>query len=83
MRELPPDHRPDLGDFLRAAEPVKPRHQRSVQARGDRPRRGGNSGQRLHGFQLTAGLEHRLGHLLNEQWDAVGALDNVLSDPRR
>jgi hypothetical protein len=31
-------------------------------------------------FALVLGLQHRLGHFLHEQRDAVGAIDDVLSD---
>ena len=31
-------------------------------------------------FILALGLQHRLGHFLHEQRDAVGALNDVLSD---
>ena len=34
-------------------------------------------------FTLTLRIQHRLGHLLDEQWNAVGALDDVLADARR
>ena len=32
------------------------------------------------GIALARGLQHRLGHFLNEQRNAISALDNVLSD---
>ena len=83
MRKLTTDRRPDLCHLLGRAEPVEPRHQGRMQARGDRQRRGGNRGRSLHRFQLAPGLQHRLCHLFYEQWDAVGALDDVLSDVRR
>jgi calcineurin-like phosphoesterase family protein len=37
----------------------------------------------LLGRALALGLEHRLRHLLDEQGDAISALDNVLSDAGR
>jgi hypothetical protein len=36
MRELPPNCRPDLRQFLGVAEPVESRHQRGVQASWNR-----------------------------------------------
>ena len=83
MRELTTYRRPDLCHLLGRAKPVEPRHQGSMQARGDRQRRRGNRGRSLHRFRLAPGLQHRFGHLLDEQRDAVGALDDVLPDVRR
>ena len=83
MRELPPDRRADLRHLLGGAEPVEPRHQRGVQARRDRQRRRRNRGDRPPRFALALRLQHRLRHLLHEQRNAVGALDDVLPDVRR
>ena len=83
MGEFPPHSRPNLRYFLGRAEPVQPRHQRRMQARGDCVRRGGNCRRNLHRFQLAPGLQYCLCHLLHEQGDSVGTLDNVLSDLRR
>ena len=44
MRELSPNGRSDLRYLLGGAEPIKPRHQRGVQACGDGKSRGGNGG---------------------------------------
>jgi hypothetical protein len=78
--ELPSDRRPDLCQLLGRAEPIEPRHQGSMQACRDRQRWGGNRGRDLHRLQLTPGLQHSLCHFFDEQWDAVGTLDNVLPD---
>ena len=83
MGKLPPDRRADLRHLLGRAEPVEPRHQRGVQACGDRQRRGGNRRDGPPRFALALRLQHRLGHLLHEQRNAVGALDDVLPDVRR
>ena len=83
MGELPPDRRPDLRHLLGRAEPVEPRHQRGVQACRDRQGRRRNRGGGAPGFALALRLQHRLGHLLHEQRNAVGALDDVLPDARR
>ena len=80
MRKLTAYRRPDLYQFLGRAKPVEPRHQGSMQARGHRQRRRGNRSHSLHRFQLAASLQHGLCHLLHEQRDAVGALDDVHSD---
>jgi hypothetical protein len=47
-----------------------------------------NDGRRNSGggplrFARTFCLQHRLRHFLNEQWDAVGALDDVLPNTCR
>ena len=78
MRKLATDRRPDLGQLLGRAEPVKPRHQGRMQACGDGVRRGGNRGRSLHCF--PPGLQNGLCHLFDEQRDAVGALDDVFFD---
>ena len=83
MGKLAADRRPDLRHLLGGAEPVEPRHQRCVQACGDRQRRGRNRGGGPPRFALALRLQHRLGHLLHEQRNAVGALDDVLPDIRR
>ena len=80
MRKLPPNRRPDLRHFLGGAEPVKPRHQRGVQACGDGERRRRNRCSAFAGSAFALRLQHRLGHFLDEQRNAVGALDDVLSD---
>ena len=83
MGELPPDRRADLRHLLGGAEPVKPRHQRGVQACGDRQGRGRNRSGGPLGFALALRLQHRLRHFLDKQRNAVGALDDVLPDVRR
>ena len=80
MRELPPNGGPDLRHLLSWAEPVKPRHQRCVQAGRDCQCWRWNGGGGPLRFALALGLQHRLSHFLDEQRDAVGALNDVLSD---
>ena len=83
VRELPPDGCADLRHVLGGAEPVEPRHQGGVQTCRDRvSRRRNRSGQML-GRTFAFSLQNRLGHLLDEQWDAVGALDDILPDALR
>jgi hypothetical protein len=77
MRKLAPDRRPDLRHLLGRTEPVETRHQRGVQAGGDRLRRRRNSGGSTSGLAFTFGLQHRLRHLLHEQGNAVGALHDL------
>src|SRR6266516_7122331 len=79
MGELASDRRPDLRQLLAGAEPVEPRHQRCVQACGDRQCRRRNQGGGPPCFAFGLCLQHRLRHLFHEQGDAVGALDDILS----
>ena len=60
MRKLPPDRRPDLRDLLGRAEPVEPRHQRRVQAGGDRERRGRDRAGGPPRVALALRLQYRL-----------------------
>ena len=83
MRELSPDRRPDLRHLLGRAEPVEPRHQRGVQACRDRQGRRRNRRSHAPRRALALRLQHRLGHLLHEQRDAVGALDDLRQHVRR
>ena len=83
MRELPPDRRADLRHLLGGAEPVEPRHQRGVQACRDRQGRRRNRRNRAPGRALALRLQHRLRHLLHEQGNAVGALDDLRHHIRR
>ena len=84
MRKLAADCRRDLRQlFGRAAKPVEPRHQRGIQARGDRQRRGWDRGNRARGGGLAPCFQHRLGHLLHKQGDTVGTLNDVLPNARR
>ena len=81
--KFPADRRADLRHVLCRAEPVEPRHQRSLQAcRNRHDRRWCPCEGPLH-IALTLRVQHRLGHLLGEQWNAVGALNDVLADARR
>jgi hypothetical protein len=82
MGELPTDRRPNLHHLLGRAEAVKTCHQRRVQARWHRQGRRWNRRNRVPGHALAFGLKHGLGHFLHKQGNAVGALDDVLSDIR-
>ena len=83
MGELPPDRRPYLRQLFGGAEPIEPRHQRGVQACGDRQGRRRNRRDGPPRFALILSLQHCLGHFLHEQRDAVGALDDVMPQARR
>ena len=71
--EFTADRRTDLGHILGFAQPIEPRQQRCLQG----GRHGVDRGTTLLGFQ------HRLGHLLHEQWDAVGTVEDVATNVRR
>src|SRR5215475_10271856 len=83
MGELASDRRPDLRQLLGGAEPVEPRHQRCVQACGDRQCRRRNQGGGPPCFAFALCLQHRLRHFFHEQGDAVRALDDIVSYVRR
>jgi hypothetical protein len=83
MRKLSPDRCADLRHLLGGAEPVEPRHQRRVQACWNRESGGRSRCNRALGRALAVRFQHRLRHLLYEQRNAVGALDDVLPDARR
>ena len=83
VRKLPADRRAYLRDGLRVAEPVESRHQRSVQAGGDGERRRRDARHRTRRRAFAFGLQDRLRHLLDEQGNAVRALDDVLLDAGR
>src|SRR5262245_23744148 len=81
MRKLAADRRRDLGYLLgRTTESVESRHERGMQARGDRQRWGRNGSKRPLGG--GACFQHCLGHLLHEQGDTVGTLDDVMLNSR-
>ena len=81
--KCPADRCANLRHVLRRPEPIEPRHQRSMQAcRNRHHRRRRLSADPLR-VTLTLRVQHRLGHLLGEQRNAVGALDDVLADARR
>ena len=83
VRELSPNRRSDLRHVLGRTEPVKPRHQRGVQACWDRQSWRRNRGDGSLDLAFALRFQHRLRHFLDEQRNAVGALDNVLPDIRR
>ena len=69
MRESAAQHRADLRDLPRCAEPVEPRGERLLQGRRDRLR-----------AALHAALQEQARHLLDEQRHAAGALVHPLDD---
>ena len=77
MGKLAPDRRPDLRHLLGRAEPVEPRHQRCVQACRHRQAEDGTAAADAPRCALALRLQHRLRHLLDEQRNAVGALDDL------
>ena len=83
MRELPPDRRSDLRHLLGGAEPVEPRHQRGMQACRHRQGRRRNRTDRAPRRSLALRLQNCLRHLLHEQGNAVGALDDLHHHVRR
>src|SRR5215467_303851 len=84
MRELSPYGSSDLAYLLgRRADPVEPRHQRSMQACRDRKRWRRNYANRPLSRALAFGFHHRLRHFLHEQWNTVTALDDVLPNACR
>src|SRR5579864_8731184 len=83
MRELSPDNRSHLRDLLSWTQPIKPRHQRGMQACGDGGRRRWNSSSRSLRSFLATRFQHRLGHFFDEQRNAVSAFDDVLPNARR
>ena len=80
MGEFAADRCSDLCHLLGRAEPVEPCQQRRVQAGGDGQRgrwdRGGGPPRLVFGIRLKHGLRH----FLDEQRNAVRALDDVLPD---
>ena len=63
VRKIAPQHRADLRDFARFAEPVEPRGERLLQGRRDRLC-----------AALRVALEQEPRHLLDEQRHAAGSL---------
>src|SRR5262245_14743744 len=80
MRELTAYSGADLRHLLGPAQPIKPGHQRRVQARRDGQGRGRNRRNRPPGRALAFRLEGRLGHFFHEQGNAVATLDDVVPD---
>ena len=83
MRELSAYRRPDLRHFLGGAEPIKPRHERGVQACGHGQRRGGHGGGGLARLAFAFRLQDCPGHFFNKEGNAVRALGNVLPNTRQ
>jgi hypothetical protein len=77
MGKLAADCRSDLRHLLGRAEPVEPRHQGGVQACRHRQGWRRNYGSGVSGFALAFRLQHRLRHFLDEQRDAISALDDL------
>ena len=80
MRELPAYGGADLRHLLGPAQPIKPGHQRRVQARRDGQGRRRHRSNCPHRRALAFRLEGRLGHLFHEQGNAVATLDDVVPD---
>ena len=79
VTELASNDGAPLYDVLgRRSEPIQPRDQGSVECRWNRRRRPRRGGQRRG--TLGAGLQHRLGQLLDKQRHAVGAVDDLRGD---
>ena len=80
MAELAADHGGRLGHLLDRGEPVETGHQRSLAGSPGWPRAGAAPVElvAVAGIGEQAGLEHRLGQLLDEQRHAVGARDDLL-----
>jgi hypothetical protein len=83
MRKLPPDRSANLRHLLGGAEPVETRHQRCVQACGNRQAGRWNCRDGATRVAFALGFQHRLRHLLDEERNAISALDDVLSNARR
>ena len=83
MGELASDRCPDLRQLFGGAESIEPRQQRCVQARGDPQGGRRNRGDSPPSFDLAFRLKHRLGHLLYEQRNPVGALQDFRHHVRR
>jgi hypothetical protein len=83
VSKLAAHRRADLRDLFSCPKPVKPRHQGGVEARWDRNR--GRPKTRTHalGRVLAYRFQYRLRYLLNEQRNAVCALNNLFLDARR
>jgi hypothetical protein len=83
VRKLAPERRSDLRYFLgRTAKPVESRHQRGMQGRWDRDRRRWNGSSRPIGRAWALRFHHCLGHFLHKKRNAIGALDDVLTNVR-
>ena len=83
VRELAPDRGPDLSDRSGLSEPVEPRHQRGVQACRNRKSRRRDRRDRAPGRSHALCFQNRLRHLLHEQGNAVGALEDFRQYVRR
>jgi hypothetical protein len=81
VRKLTPDRCANLRCAAYRGQPVEPRHQQVMQARRDRER------QRfpveyvaIRLLAQQAALQNALGQFLDEQWHAVGAVDDLGDD---
>ncbi|MET0679084.1 MAG: hypothetical protein ABW175_25065, partial [Bradyrhizobium sp.] len=81
--KCPADRCANLRHVLRRPKPIEPRHQRSMQACRNRHHRRRRLGANPLRASFILRVQHRLGHLLGEQGNAVGPLDDVLADARR
>src|SRR5262249_2936242 len=84
MRKLATDYCRDLGQLLcRAAEPVEPGHERGIEARRHTQCWRRNRSNCARSGDLASCLQYSLGHLLYEQRNTVGTLDDVLPNACR
>jgi hypothetical protein len=82
VAEFAAKHRADLPDLLgERPEPIEARDQGGVQCGGDRQLRKRTCRQdRGDPVVRIAAFEHGLGQLFDEQWHAVGTLDDLVDD---
>jgi hypothetical protein len=84
VRELAPDHGPDLRDLPDGRQAVEPGHQRVLQRRRDRERRQrADRDEPVGALPQEARFEHDLGQLLDEQRHALGLGEDLVQDRRR
>ena len=77
MGEIAPNGRSDLRDLLGGAKPVKPRHQRGVQACRDGQSRGRNGGGCPSHFVVAFSFQDRFSHFLNKQRNSICSFDDI------
>ena len=80
--KFPADRCADLDHLLAGPEAVEPSHQGRVQACRYRKRGGRNRGGGAPHVALACSFQHRFGHFLHEEGNAIGSLDDVLPDVR-
>src|SRR5215472_2188505 len=83
MREFAADRRSNLRELFRSSKTVETRHQRSVKCCGNFEFWRWDRSRCSSRVFLVLRFQYCLGHLLDEQWNAVGPIDQVLTDIRR